>query len=501
MGVVIRQSFKATIVSYVGAVLGYVNLVFLYPLCLTPEIYGLTRVVVESATILAFFSQMGVSNAVLRFFPLFYNEDKKHHGFLFYVTLVPIVGFIFFGLIYVFFKASIVAYFNGNSALFSTYFYYILPLAFFIMYTTVSEAYSTVLMRIVVPKISREIIMRIIIAIVVIAYYFKMIDLDGLIAGFVVSYSIATLINIFYVLKIQNSSFTADKTILTKENKKSILPFLLYMLVAGLGTNVVNKIDTFMISSKLNLTETGIFSLAFFIATIIEMPSRSLLQILSPLASKAIAEKDIITLDELYKKSSVNQMLFACILFVFIWVNISDIFELMPNGNIYKTGVWVIFFIGLSKIFDASTGINVVIIGYSKYYYLGIFFIFFLAALTVLLNNILIPLYGITGASIATAISILLYNLMFVVFVWLHYKIMPFTSATLKTILLFVGLLLINHYALPHFNNVFLNGMVRSIIISLVMFPVIYFWKISPDFNDLLKKIVKMRSIKNIQKF
>ncbi len=500
MGVVIRQSFKATIVTYVGFVFGYVNLVFLYPLCLTPEIYGLTRVVIEAATILAFFSQMGISNAIIRFFPLFNNIEKRHHGFLFYATIVPIVGFVIFSLVYVFFKDTIVAYFNKNSQLFFTYYYYILPLAFFIMYTTISEAYSSVLMRIVVPKISKEVLLRIALIFVVIAYYFKALNLDGLIAGFVVSYGFAMLVNIFYILKIQSSSFVADKTILTKDNKKEISTFLIYMLVAGMGANVVNKIDTFMISSKLNFTETGVFSLAFFIATVIEMPSRSLLQILSPIASKAIADNDIPQLDGLYKKSSVNQMLFASIIFVFIWINIADIFEIMPNGNVYKGGVWVIFFIGLSKIFDAATGINFVIIGNSKYYYFGLFFIFFLAGIAIFLNNQLIPIYGITGAAIATATSIFLYNSIFVFFVWLRFKIMPFTSATLKTIMLFVFVLFINNYLLPHFDNAFIDGLVRSLIIGLIMFPIIYFWKISPDFNDVLRKLLKMRSIKHIQK-
>jgi len=163
-------------------------------------------------------------------------------------------------------------------------------------------------------------------------------------------------------------------------------------------------------------------------------------------------------------------------------------------------GKWVIFFIGLSKIFDASTGINVVIIGHSKYYYVGLFFIFFLAGISVWLNNLLIPIYGITGASVTTATSIFFYNLMFVIFVWVQFKILPFTSATLKTIILLVLLLLINHYVLPDFDNPLIDGLVRTVIISLIMFPVIYFWKISLDFNDLLKKLLKMRSIKHIQK-
>jgi O-antigen/teichoic acid export membrane protein len=501
MGVVIRQSFKATIVSYIGAVFGYVNLVFLYPLCLPPELYGLTRVIVEAATIVAFFSQMGISNAIVRFFPLFDNEAQKHRGFLFYATMIPLVGFIVFGLVYIILQPIIVSYFGENSSLFAHYFYYILPLAFFVMYTTVCEAYSSVLMRIVVPKISREIILRIAIAIVVVAFYFKIINVDGLIIGFVFSYGIATLVTVFYILKIRKSSFKSDKSILTKENKKVVVPYLLYMLIAGLGNNVVSKIDTFMIASKSSLTETGIFSIAFFMAMIIELPSRNLVQILSPIASKAIIDNDMVQLKELYKKSSLNQMLFSVIIFIFIWINIHNVFAIMPHGEVYKSGMWVIFFIGLSKIFDASTGINVVIVGNSKFYYFGLFFIFFLAAISILLNNFLIPIYGITGAAIATAISILLYNTMFVWVVWMRFKMLPFSIATVKIVTMLVVALIINHFFLPDFKNPFIDGIIKSSIIMLILLGIIYFWKISLDFNQFLVKLLKLRKLKQIQKF
>lgn len=500
MGVVLRQSFKATIVSYVGAILGYVNLVFLYPLCLSPEQYGLTRIIVEVATILAFFSQMGISNAVVRFFPKFNNLGSKHHGFLFYITIIPLCGFLFFGISFVLFKTTIVNAFGKNSALFLHYFYYVLPITFFIMYITVSEAYSSVMMRIVIPKISKEIILRLIIALVVISFYFKLLNQDGLIAGFVLAYGIATLFNVFYIIKIQESSFVPDKTVLTKQNKKEMGVFLLYMLAAGLGTSVVSKIDTFMIASQLDLAAAGVFSLAFFMAMIIEMPSRSLLQILSPIASKALSENNMVELNVLYKKSSINQMLFATILFIFIWINIDSIFEIMPNGNIYKAGKWVIFFIGLSKVFDAATGINVVIIGNSKYYYFGLLLVVLLAISAIALNYLLIPIYGITGAAIATASSILLYNTAYVWFVWLQFKLHPFTGETIKTIAMFTVIVIINYFMPTHyFHNSFANAFIRSSLVFIVLLYVTYTWKISVDFNEFMLKLIKMRKIKHIQ--
>ncbi len=498
MGIVLRQSFKATIVSYAGAVLGYINLLFLYPLCLTPQLVGFTRLFVEIATVIAWFSQLGLSSAIIRYFPLFHNPEKKHNGFLFYITIIPIIGFALFGIATVLFKTSIINYFAQDGTLITQYFYYVLPIAFFLLYTIVSESYSAVLMRIVVPRIAKEIVLRLAITVVILAYYFKWIDQDGLITGFVMGYGIVTIINICYILSIQNSSFKPQTDMLTRTNKKDIITYLLYIMLAGLGGNVVSKIDVFMISSKINLSETGVFSVAFFMAMVIELPSRSLLQILSPIASKTIQDNDIPKLNELYKKSSTNQMLFTSILFVLIWININNAFAIMPNGELYKSGVWVMFFIGLSKVFDAATGINIIIINNSKYYYFGLFAMVFLAINAIIFNIYLIPRYGITGAAIATATSIFLSNTMYVMFVWFKFKIQPFTNATLKTLVVAMLALGIN-YILPQFQNPFIDIFIRSSVVGIILLAAMYYWKISSDFNAFFNKFIKMRSIKDIQ--
>ena len=44
MGIVIRQSIKASIVSYAGAVIGAVSTIFIYPYFLSPELIGLNRI-------------------------------------------------------------------------------------------------------------------------------------------------------------------------------------------------------------------------------------------------------------------------------------------------------------------------------------------------------------------------------------------------------------------------------------------------------------------------
>jgi len=77
MGVVIRQSIKGTICTYVGAVLGFITQFFVVTKFLTPDTIGITKVFIEVASLFAGFALLGTSASGMRFFPYFRNEKKR----------------------------------------------------------------------------------------------------------------------------------------------------------------------------------------------------------------------------------------------------------------------------------------------------------------------------------------------------------------------------------------------------------------------------------------
>jgi O-antigen/teichoic acid export membrane protein len=307
---------------------------------------------------------------------------------------------------------------------------------------------------------------------------------------FVTGYGFAMIVNIFYINKIQPISIKPNFSFLNKPLIKEMGLFMIFMIVAGSGSGIANKIDIGMISSKISLSDTGIYSIAFFIAIFIEVPTRSIFQISTPLAIEALKNDEIEKLDALYKRVALNQFIIGGIIFLLLWFNVDNLYKVMPNGELYSKGKYVIFFIGLSKVIDAATGINAIIFTYSKYYYYTLYFIFILAALAVSNNIIFIKLYGITGAAIATAVSIFLYNLILVVFVKVKIKTQPFTLKTVMALIIFVSMFLIN-FMVPHLQNPFIDTIVRSILVlSLFAFFILKF-KVSHDINFAISNFVK----------
>ncbi|MFZ4412824.1 MAG: lipopolysaccharide biosynthesis protein [Bacteroidales bacterium] len=500
MGIIIRQSIKGSIVTYLGAFLGFITTAVVANYFLTKEQFGLTRVLIEAAIIVSVFAQLGLSSSAIKFFPQFKTSDGRNHGFLFYLFVVPLFGLLIFGLLYVFLKPEIYSYFSKNSALFVKYFYWVIPLAFFITYMTVFETYASILSRIVVPKIIKEIVIRVLTVALFALLFFGFISLNMFVGIFISIYGLAMLLNIFYIFKISAFTLKPNFSFISPELKRKIITYSLFIIGASVGTSIVGKIDIFMISGVMGLGYAAIYSMAYYMASIIEIPSRSILAISYPIVSAAINENNWEKVNDMYKRICLNQLLIGCFIFLVIWVGVDDIFKIIPNEAIYKQGKYVILFIGISKLFDLATGFNSAILLFSRYYYYMLFFIFFLSGLTIATNLWLIPIFGINGSAIATAISILLYNAILTFFIYRKHKSQPFSMNMFKNIVIFALTLGINK-VLFTFSNPFIDLIYRVIIASAIYGLLIYFFKISPEFNELLKSSLKKGAIKKLYIF
>jgi len=228
--------------------------------------------------------------------------------------------------------------------------------------------------------------------------------------------------------------------------------------------------------------------------SIIEIPSRATLQISSPFVSESLENNDIPRLKDLYVRFSSNQAIIGGLLLILLWANINSIFELMPNGDLYEAGKYVVLFIGLAKLIDVTTGINYLILIYSKYHRYMILFVLILGIITVSGNLILIPILGITGAAIASLSSYFLFNTIVILFIYRKLRIQPFNLKSLKIFLLITAAFFIN-FLLPTLENWFLDSFYRSLILLVIFVGFTYFYKLSEDLNSLVLKGIGMMGI------
>ena len=200
---------------------------------------------------------------------------------------------------------------------------------------------------------------------------------------------------------------------------------------------------------------------------------------------------------------SFNQFLLGGIIFLGVWLNIDDGLSLLPDK--FQGGAMVVLFIALGQLFNVACGVNGIIIINSKYYKFDLYSNFILLIITILANLIFIPksspleiydITGINGAAFATALSVFLYNVIKLIFVYIKIGIQPFTINTLKTIFLIVGVYLCID-PIYFSDNVIISLILRFSMLAILYLTVMILLRISDDINDLISDLWRKYFVRN----
>ena len=500
MGIIIRQSIKGTIANYIGIAIGFVTTFFVLTKYLSPEEVGLTRALLDIAILFSGLAQLGTTASMMRYYPYFKDEEHKDHGVFFWSIVIPFIGFFIFLSVFLLCKDWIISKYIDNAPLLVNYYYFIIPLAFFMLYMSVFEVNSNVLMRITIPKFIREVVIRASLLIGYLIYGFHYISLDGLVIWFCATYGLATLLNIIYLLSLKRISFKPDWAHLTPQLKKDFALYTLFLITAALAGNITPTLSTLFVTAKMGLTYMGIYAIATYIATLVEIPYRSLGAITQPQIAQAMKDNDIPTTSMLCKKVSLHQLLAGSFIFALIWMNIDLAFQILPNGNQYTAGKWVVFILACSRLFNSSFSIGTSVLGYSRYYYMSLVFTAMLTISAIFLNIYLIPIFGMNGSALSSLISYIIYFTFLLALVRWKIGTSPFSWSQLKVVTIIVSLFILNFAWIktiyPLFTtlpfepviNAILDGVVKTLLLGGVGFITIYCWKVSTEVNHLVQQ-------------
>ena len=502
MGIVVRQSIKGTIMNYLGVAVGFITTFFVMTKYLTQEEVGLTRVMADAALLLSGLAALGTNTSAMRYYPYFKDKNTRDHGFFGWTLIVPAVGFVIFTILFFVFKDFIISKFSDESPLFVDYMYLVIPMAFFMMYMTVFETNANLLMRIVVPKFVREVGVRLFTLGDYILYITGVISLDGMVIGLCIAYIAATLLNIIYLLSLSKISFKIEPGYVTPWLRKDFLFYTLFLTVAAVVGNIIPSLNTFFISAQMGLAITGIYTIASYMANLVEMPYRSVSAISRPIISQAMKDNDTQRAADICKSVSLHQLIAGSFVFFIIWVNIDLFFELLPNGDKYVGGKWVFFLLGLAKLVNSSLNIGVTVLSYSRWYYLQLIFTAILTICAIVLNNRLIPIWGMTGAAWSSIISFSIYYLFLLSLIIWKTRISPFSWKELVVISIMVLLFIINWLSFEYISKSIIcfnsSGIIwklveaalRTGIIVVIGLAIIYKTKISKEINEIINKLI-----------
>lgn len=485
MGIVIKQSIKNTIITFIGFGIGAINVMYMYPVFLGKEYLGLTNYILSAANILYPILSFGIQNTLIKFF----NENNKTEEdlsrYFTYMLLLPLFVIIPFFCLFFYFYENIALYESTKNAIVFNFVWEIPLIALFIGYFEIFYAWLRAHMKSVFGSFVKEVFVRVLVTISLFAVYFNYITLTEFVHSLVLIYGISLLVIIYYANKTKRIQLNKKLPKKTKE----IFVFTIFIILSASVANMLLDIDKYMINQFLKIENIAFYSLAVYLAMVISVPQRAMHQITYPITAKLMSENKWLELDELYKKSSVTLQVIGGLIYIGILVNIKQIYELLPDEG-YDNGLFVVFTIGLSKYFDVVLGNNNSIIFNSKYYKMVLLLGVLLVFVVVGLNLIFIPKYGINGAALATLIAIGLYSLAKLLFVVLKMKLFPFTKNTLVALVLTIVSFGVFYYWDFSFHP-FVNIVLKSILVSIFYLGLSYYLKISSDINFVMNSVFK----------
>jgi O-antigen/teichoic acid export membrane protein len=187
------------------------------------------------------------------------------------------------------------------------------------------------------------------------------------------------------------------------------------------------------------LAQAGIFTLAQNMSSLIQAPQRGIIAASVGPLSQAWREKDMEKINQVYHRSSINQLVFSTAMFCLIWLNFEDGVMTFHLQQDYLQAKYVFLFIGLYRIIDMGTGLNSQIIGTSTYWRFEFISGIVLLAFALPLNYILTKNYGLIGPSISNLVAFTVYNFIRFIFLWKKFTMHPMSTHSLYTILLAAG--------------------------------------------------------------
>ena len=481
MGIVINQSIKNTAITYFGFGIGAVNALFLYTNFLGKMHYGIVAFLLSAANIMMPLMSFGVHSTLIRFYSK-YKSDIEREKFMSFMLLMPLFLIIPISLICYFFYKQISFFLIDKNPEIETFLWLIPIIGICMGYFEVFYSWVKVHLKSVIGNFISEVLVRIIVFLMLFAVHLDFLTKKQFIYGLFFAYFLQFFIMLLYALKVK---FPILKFSIPTDFD-ALFGYSFFIIMSGGIAVLLMDLDKVMLQSYVKIENIALYSVAIFIATVIMVPSRAMMQIIYPITAKLMNENKLDDLNDLYKKSAINLQVFSGLIMLGIFVNIKQLYLIIPDN--YSDGISIVFIIGLTKFYDSILGNNNAIILNTKHYRTVLYFGLLLTFMMIVLNILLIPKYGIEGSAWATLISVLVYNTIKLYFVVNKMNLYPFTNKTLHSfgIILFIFL---GFYFWEFPFHPILNIVLKSILICMIYIYLNYKMKISTEINELIKKL------------
>ncbi|WP_236564864.1 oligosaccharide flippase family protein [Flavobacterium sp. MK4S-17] len=453
-----------SIINYIGTAIGVVSTLLIYP---KDKVFlGTVRYVENIAQLLYPVMVLGASHALIKFYPTL-DEQKKRQLFNYSLASISVISIIVFSgiLLYGTFAE------DENSMLF----FYAFPVAVSLAFIELFRKQAQDLQKLAVPTLFEKIIPKVVLPLLFIALFAKILGVFQSLFLYALAYIIIFLITGMYLFRHYKPGFNYRfSTLFGSISRKDYFRYSLYAFAGSIGSLLAFRIDGIFIFNLISEEANGTFNIGVNLASTLQIPAIGMFALYAPIISGYLQDDNFTDLNVKYKETARLLFFIGAVFFSCVVLGVEDLFRLLPTYEQLKGSIPVIFILGFSVLINMATGFNTEIITYSKYYKFNMVAILTLVGVNIALNLLFIyhTDLGFIGVAIASFISMTLFNLSKLIFIYKKFRLLPFDAAFFKLAAVFAlsGVLC---YFLPGFTNpladlVFNTGLSLTINITTV---------------------------------
>lgn len=488
MGVIQQQGTKSSIFLLIGFAIGAVNTIFLFPKLFSQEEFGLTRALIDSATILSSLATLGSLPVIYKFYPFYRSHTKpKENDLPFITAVVCLTGFLLICLVGYVFKDFIIRKL-GKSPMFADYFYLVYPFTFLMLAFGWMESFGWSFKKTVITNFLRETMVRVVTTILILLVVAGLITHVQFINLFSLLYLVPVLILFFVLVNTRQWKFNFRISKVTRRFKGKMFAFGLFVFGASFLNIASKTVDSFMIIGLKGLEATAVFTIATYLVALMDLPLRSIISIATPVLSDSWKEKKLDQISSIYRKSTITLLVSGLLIYLVVLLCIEDLVVFL-NAEQWSQVSIVVTIMGIAKVIDLGTGVNGQIIGTSINWKFDFWTNVLLTLMAFPLNFFLIKEFGIVGAAISNVVAMAIFNFVRFLFIYKKYGWQPYSFAHLKVIIVGLVLFFLVH-AIPFMMNIYVDAIFRAVLFAGLFIPAMLRMNVSEDFNATATRVL-----------
>ena len=483
MGIIQKQAVRNTALSFISIGIGVISQIIMLLVLSKTEIGALSLLNSISSIIATLFC-LGFTQVTLKIFSGFRDEKTGHSGFFIFGLIFTIVGIVLGLVTFHFFQGYIVG--RGNETkLIQSLAYLIFPIIFFKIIFRNMDIYLRMLFKSIAGLFLEGVVLKFLIFIGLLLFWLNWIDYQYLAYIYVAALCIPGVI--ILILSIRNTTPITypQKEKFKKKERIKIIDYSLFGLFSSASAVIIISIDQVMINKMIGTDAVGIYSVIFFAGILVNVPSRGLKRITVPILSDSWAKNNLDNINQVYRKSVSSQTVVSFYLFIVGWACIQPALTYLPD---YQEGLYVFFFIGIAQLFDMMSGVNMEILVTSSKYRANMYLNILLAVLIIILNFIFIQRWGISGAAAASALAMLIINIIRWYYLKIVFKLQPFDLKFLKILAIGTIMLILISITPLSFHPI-ISILLYTVSITLIYWSIVFKLNLSDDVKNWVLKM------------